>query len=171
MEKLMGCLFVIMGCAGFAASYCRETEVRLQMLKQIRSIYEDMKYYISYQKAAIPEALWRISQKTGEPFAGIFLDIYQRTYEYGEDLILIWMQQMEKALKNSPLTKKEKKLVYDFASCLGYMEETAQAGALDELQREVNLQIAELERDKKSKNKIIMSFGVAAGILISILLL
>ena len=78
---------------------------------------------------------------------------------------------MEKALKNSPLTKKEKKLVYDFASCLGYMEEAAQAGALDELQREVNLQITELERDKKSKNKIIMSFGVAAGILISILLL
>ncbi len=171
MEKLMGCLLVIIGCAGFAGSYCREAAVRLHMLKQIRSIYEDMKYYITYQKAAIPEALWRISQKAEEPFAGAFLDIYQRTYEYGEDLILIWRQQMEKALICSPLTKKEKRLVYDFAACFGYMEEAAQAGAIDELQREVNLQIEELERDKKSKNKIIMSFGVAAGILISILLL
>lgn len=78
---------------------------------------------------------------------------------------------MDKALEGTPLTKAEKKLVLDFPACLGFMEEQAQAGALDEVLREVNLHIEELEKGKKDKNKVIMSLGVAVGVLVSILLL
>ena len=59
----------------------------------------------------------------------------------------------------------------DFPSCLGFMEENAQAMALDGLLREINLHIEELEAERKGKNKMIMSLGVGAGVLISILLL
>ena len=61
--------------------------------------------------------------------------------------------------------------MYDFSACLGYMEENAQAGALDELLREAASCIEELERERKNKNKMTMSLGIAAGVLISILLL
>ncbi|MDE7333748.1 MAG: stage III sporulation protein AB [Lachnospiraceae bacterium] len=171
MLRLAGCVLVISGCAGFAGSVCRDGNMRLKLLKQIRSIYENMKYYISYQKAAVPEALRRIAGKGQEPFAAVFEEIYRRTYEEGESFPLVWKQYMEKALEETPLTKSEKKLALDFPSCLGFMEETAQAGALDELIRDVNLHIDELEREKKSKNKMIMSLGVAVGVLVSILLL
>lgn len=171
MLRLAGCVLVISGCAGFAGSVCRDGNMRLKLLKQIRSIYENMKYYIAYQKAAVPEALRSIAGKGQEPFASVFEEIYQKTYEEGESFPLVWKQYMEKALEKTPLTVSEKKLALDFPSCLGFMEETAQAGALDELLREVNLHIDELERDKKGKNKMIMSLGVAAGVLVSILLL
>ncbi|MDE7285727.1 MAG: stage III sporulation protein AB, partial [Lachnospiraceae bacterium] len=67
--------------------------------------------------------------------------------------------------------KAERRLIMDFPNSLGFMEENAQAGALDELLREINLHIEEIEKEHKSKNKMIMSLGVAAGVLISILLL
>lgn len=171
MLRLIGCLLVLAGCTGVAGSVCMDTNNRLMQLKQIRSIYENMKYYIAYQKAAIPEVLFWLSGKAGPPFDGAFERIYQSVYEEGESLPLMWKQYMGAAMAQSPLNGQEKLLILDFPSCLGYMEERAQAGALDELLREVNLRIEELERDKKGKNKMIMSLGVAAGVLMSILLL
>lgn len=171
MLRIAGCLLVIIGCGGFAGSICRDVAKRLILLKQIRSIYENMKYYIAYQKAAIPETLQRLAEKGEAPFAEAFEEIAIGIYERGEDFPMIWDQRMEILLADTPLTKEEKKLLFDFPSTLGFMEENAQAGALDELLREVNIQIEEMEKEQKNKNKMIMSLGVAAGVLISILLL
>lgn len=171
MLRLAGGILVIIGCAGFAQSICRDSKKRLEMLKQLRSIFETMKYYIAYQKATIPETLWKLSDKGDAALSGAFKEIYKKVYEEGESFPLIWKQQMEKVLRESALSKEEKKLVIGFPSCLGFMEENAQAGALDELLREINLHIEELTREQKSKNKMIMSLGVAAGVLISILLI
>ena len=81
MLRIMGCLLVIIGSIGFAQSICREGKNRLEMLKQMRGIFETMKYYIAYQKAAIPEALWKLSEKSDDLIAGAFREIYNRVYE------------------------------------------------------------------------------------------
>ena len=171
MQKLMGSLLVIGGCIGFAGSICRDLNLRLKLLKQIRGIYENMKYYISYQKAAIPEALLRLAEREQEPFGEAFEAVYRGIYEGNENLPALWKEQMDKILLHTPLKEQEKKLLYDFPSCLGFMEENAQARALEELLREAILQIGQLEQDKRNKNKMVMSLGVSVGILISILLL
>lgn len=171
MLNLMGSILVIGGCAGFAGSICRDLNLRLKLLKQIREIYENMKYYISYQKAAIPEALLRLAEREREPFGEAFEAVYRGIYEGSENLSLLWKEQMDKVLLSTPLKQQEKRLLYDFPSCLGFMEENAQARALEELLRETSLQIEQLEQEKRNKNKMIMSLGVSVGILISILLL
>lgn len=171
MLRIAGCMLAVAGCVGFAGSICIDAERRLVLLKQVRRIYETMKYYISYQKAAIPEVLQMLSQKDNSPFAGAFEEIDQRVCEKGENFPAVWHECMEKVLADLPLTKKERNLVMDFPSRLGFMEEHAQAGALDELLREIHLHIEEMEKEQKNKNKMIMSLGVAAGVLISILLL
>lgn len=171
MLRLMGSLMVISGCIGFAGSLCRDINMRLKLLKQIRGIYENMKYYIAYQKAAVPEALLRLSGTGQEPFGEAFGAVCEGIYEGRENLSVLWKEQMDKALQQTPLKKQEKKLLYDFPSCLGFMEENAQAMALEELLRETSGQIEQLEQEKRNKNKMIMSLGVSVGILISILLL
>lgn len=171
MPKLIGCVLVISGCIGFAGSICRDVSERLFLMKKIKNIYENLKYYIAYQKAAVPEALFHLSQKGEEPFADAFEKIYRIVYDEGEDFPYVWRFCMEKVLENTPLAPAEKKLLYDFPSCLGFMEENAQAAAIDELLREVNLHVEELEKEKKNKNKVVMSLGVASGVMLSILLL
>lgn len=171
MLRITGCLLVITGSIGFARSICREGKNRLEMLKQMRGIFETMKYYITYQKAAIPEALWKLSDKSDDLISRAFREIYNRVYEKGESLPIVWRQQMGAALMESPLSKEEKKLILDFPACLGFMEENAQAGAVDELLREIDLHIKELTEEQKNKNKMIMSLGTAVGALLSILLI
>lgn len=171
MVRIAGCILAVIGCAGFAGNICIDGAERLALLKKVKSIYESMQYYISYQKATIPETLRKLAEKEKEPFGEAFVQIDERVCVKGEDLPSAWKSSMEKALETLPLTKAERKLVMDFPESLGFMEENAQAGALDELLREINLRIEELEKEQKSKNKMIMSLGVAAGVLISILLL
>lgn len=171
MFRIAGCILALIGSVGFAGSVCKERTRRLKLLKQIKSIFENMKYYIAYQKDTIPEALGKLVQKTQAPFSEAFFKIYESVYEKGEMFPTVWKQCMETALREEPLTKEEKKLVFDFPGSLGFMEEDAQAGALDELLREVSIHMEELEREQKSKNKMTMSLGVAVGVMISILLL
>ncbi|MDE5909071.1 MAG: stage III sporulation protein AB [Lachnospiraceae bacterium] len=171
MLRVAGCILAVIGCAGFAGNICIEAAKRLLLLKKIKSIYETMKYYISYQKATIPETLRKLAEKENEPFAAAFAQIDERVCVKGENLPSAWKNCMGKVLEELPLTKAERRLIMDFPNSLGFMEENAQAGALDELLREINLHIEEIEKEHKSKNKMIMSLGVAAGVLISILLL
>ncbi len=171
MLQLTGCFMVIGGCIGFAGSLCRDISLRLALLKQIQGIYESLKYYIAYQKAAVPDALLELSRKEPEPFGEAFEAVYTGIYEGKENLPLLWKEQMDKVLTRTPLKRQEKKLLYDFPFCLGFMEENAQAKALEALLHETALQIEQLEQEKRNKNKMIMSLGVSVGILISILLL
>ncbi len=171
MLRLAGCILAVAGCAGFAWNICADVARRLVLLKKMRGIYETMKYYISYQKATIPETLRRLAEREGEPFGAAFAEIDERVCEKGEAFPAAWQSCMKMVLEGLPLTKEEKKLIMDFPCSLGFMEENAQAGALDEPLREISLHIEEIEKEHKSKNKMIMSLGVAAGVLISILLL
>ena len=169
--KMAGCILVLTGCVGSANAWCREQKHRLLLLKQIRKIYEDMKYYISYQRITIPEALLRIAENKEIVFAEAFREIYREQKKGEMEFPLIWKKQMEKILFKTPLHRQEWRLLLDFPSCLGFMKENAQAGALDELLRAVIQRIAELEAEQKSKNKMVMSLGLAGGILVTILLL
>lgn len=171
MTRLLGCVFVVSGCIGFAGSICRDKAERLFWLKQIKSVYENLKYYISYQKMTVPEALLHLSQKGEGALADAFTAIHEEIYGGGGEFPLVWRSYMEKVLAKTPLIPAEKALFYDFPCCLGFMEENAQASALDELLHEVNRSLEELEKEKKEKNKVVMSLGAASGILLSILLL
>lgn len=171
MGNPAGCILIMAGCVGFTWNICADGERRLSLMKQTGRIYENMKYYIAYQKATVPEALGNLAQNSEEPFRGAFEKIYAEVYGEGKDFPLSWQRHMESALENQPLSGKEKEFILDFPSCLGFMEENAQSLALDGLLREINLHIEELQKERKDKNKMIMSLGVGAGVLISILLL
>lgn len=140
------------------------------MLRQIRETLEDVKYYISYQKAAVPEALLRLSEKEKSPFSDVFYEIHKEVCA-GNCFPDVWKEYMGKALAGLPLGEGEKRLLLDFPSCLGYMQGNAQAGAIDELIRDVAQRIEELSGEQKNKNKMVMSLGLAGGVLLSILLL
>lgn len=171
MLQLTGCILVIIGCSGIAAVMCRDYNERLRILTAIRDVYEDLKYYISYQKLTVPEALLRLSEKEGAPFSETFYDIYEEVSGKNISLPDAWRKRVGQALALTALNEKEKKFLMDFPACLGYMEEDAQKGALDELQRQTICRIEELSGEQKNKNRMVMSLGIAGGILLSILLL
>lgn len=171
MSAVMGSLLVILGALGFSVSLCQEYRMRLALLKRIRGVYEYMEFQISYGKLPIPEILRKLSIKDELCFQQEFGRIARRMEEEGQDLAVIWKEELETPLKKSGLRQKEQEWLLAFPTKQGFLKGQAQAESLNEIRRELEEGIESLQREQKNRNKMIMSVGVAGGVLLSILFL
>lgn len=171
MSAIMGSLLVILGAFGFSVSLCLEYRMRLILLKQIRGVYEYMEFQISYGKLPIPEILRKLSFKDELCFRQEFGRIAQRMEEGGQELAVIWKEELGPSLRKSGLKKKEQEWLLAFPSKQGFLVGQAQAESLGEIRRELEAGIQSLQQEQKSRSKMIMSVGVAGGVLLSILFL
>jgi len=171
MSAVMGSLLVILGALGFSVSLCQEYRMRLILLKRIRGVYEYMEFQISYGKLPIPEILRKLSLKDELCFQQEFGRIARRMEEGGQDFAVIWKEELEAPLKKSGLRQKEQEWLLAFPTKQGFLKGQAQAESLNEIRRELEEGIESLQREQKNRNKMIMSVGVAGGVLLSILFL
>ena len=171
MSAVMGSILVILGAFGFSVSLCREYRMRLMLLRRIRGVYEYMEFQISYGKLPIPEILRKLSLKEELCFQQEFGRIAQRMEEGGQDLAMIWKEELLPPLKKSGLKQKEQEWLLAFPTKQGISKGQAQAESLDEIRRELEKGIESLQQEQKNRNKMIMSVGVAGGVLLSILFL
>ena len=171
MSAVMGSLLVILGALGFSVSLCQEYRMRLALLKRIRGVYEYMEFQISYGKLPIPEILKKLSFKDELCFQQEFGRIAQRMEEGGQDLAVIWREELLPSLKKSGLKQKEQEWLLAFPTKQGFLKGQAQAESLREIRRELEEGIESLQQEQKSRSKMIMSVGVAGGVLLSILFL
>lgn len=171
MSAVIGILLVMLGAFGFSMSICREYRMRLILLKRIRSVYEYMEFQISYGKLPIPEILKKLSYRDELCFQQEFGRIAQRMEDEGQELAVIWREELESPLKKSGLRQKEQKWLLAFPTKQGFLKGQAQAESLGEIRLELEKGIESLQQEQKNRNKMIMSVGVAGGVLLSILFL
>lgn len=172
MFKAVGVLLLLMGTTGFAYSICKEQKNRLQLLKELKYIYQMIQNEILYTGLPLPEIFRSISEKTGSPFKEALMRISQRMdRESGESFAQVWEREMKEVLAEIPFSSAQKKLLYQFPESCGHSDQTGQARVLERYLREIDRWIIQMENEEKSKNKVIMSLGIATGIFLSILLL
>ena len=159
MSAIMGSLLVILGAFGFSVSLCLEYRMRLMLLKQIRGVYEYMEFQISYGKLPIPEILRKLSFKDELCFRQEFGRIAQRMEEGGQELAVIWKEELGPSLRKSGLKKKEQEWLLAFPLKQGFLIGQAQAESLGEIRRELEDGIQSLQQEQKSRSKVIMSVG------------
>lgn len=171
MSAVIGSFLIMLGAFGFSMSICMEYRMRLILLKRIRDVYEYMEFQISYGKLPIPEILRKLSFKDELCFQQEFGRIARRMEEGGQDLAVIWKEELEVSLKKSGLRQKEREWLLAFPTKQGFLKGQAQAESLNEIRRELEEGIRSLQQEQKNRNKMIMSVGVAGGMLLSILFL
>lgn len=108
MLQLTGCFMIIAGCVGIAAVVCRDYNSRLFLLKQIREIYENLKYYITYQKMTIPEAVLRLSEKERGPFPLYYMKFMRKTEKETEIFPIFGTGIWEKCYQDLPCMMRKR---------------------------------------------------------------
>lgn len=171
MSAGIGVALVMLGSMGLACGICREYRERLSLLQKLRSCYEYIQYEIAYGKTPIPQILYRLADKKECCFCGEFAQIASEMQETGEKFDVIWKRVFGEALKDSVLKKKERDFLLKFADQQGLAKEDAQARMLDALLKELARHIEQIQEEQKNKNKMVISMGVAGGMLLCILLL
>ncbi len=172
MFKAAGAAVLLFGAWGFACSICRERKKRLLFLKEMREIYRLLQNEICYTALPLPEIFKTIAERVNPPFDKTFLLIGENmTLEKGENFRTVWEREMGKALNGIPLTRQQKMLLIGFPECMGISESRGQARAVERYVEELDRMILQQEEEEKSKNKVIMSLGIAAGLFAVIILL
>lgn len=172
MFKLSGAVLLLLGTAGFSWSLCRERKKRLIFLKNMREMYLLLQSEICYTALPLPEIFKIVGEKMPPPFGSALFSVSRRmAFERGEEFKGVWESEIESCLDGIPLTKQQKELLLKFPECLGVNESKGQANALEKYKTELDRLILQMEEEEKSKNKVIMSLGIAAGLFMVIILL
>ncbi len=172
MIKLAGAVLLLWGTAGFSFSICREQRERLKLLKDMKYMYQMLQNEICYTGLPLPEIFRSISEKLKTPFKEALSEVSQSMdWEQGKSLEEVWESKISVCLKQLPLTEAQKQILMKFPECTGINEREGQAKILERYVRETDRYILQLETEEKSRNKVIMSLGIAAGIFIIIILL
>ncbi len=172
MLKIAGIIFLLAGAVGFSYSLCNDRKKQLQLLKEVRYFYQLMQGEMQYTRMPLPLIFKNLSQSLSEPLGSIVLKIGEEiTPEQENDFSNVWESQIRKGLRESPLTKEQKKSLLRFPEFMSLADCDGQTTALQRQITELDGWIGQLEEEAKSKNKVIMSLGIAAGMFLVILLI
>lgn len=171
MLKLLGLLSLVMGATGFSYCICRELKQRLIQLKELKYMYQLIQNEIRYTSLPVPFVFEEVSKRIKEPFGKLLKDIGERLAE-GECLLSeVWEQEVKKCFKEMALNGEQKKSLLRFHESVGMMDGVGQAMALQLKIEEAERWIYEQEKEGREKYKVIMSLGIAGGVMLGILLL
>jgi stage III sporulation protein AB len=172
MVKFMGALLVI--GAGFLAGLCfsqRLTE-RCRLLKIWFHSLEIMKAEIHYQNKLLPEVFQRVALLIGDPcFQAVFKELAGLVeFGSGAELSEVWSKTIAQTGSLS-LTKSDYVALHELGNYLGSTDREDQCERIKLCQSRLqnNIQIAEIDRDKKIN--LYRYLGFAAGALLVLFLL
>lgn len=172
MLKAAGILLLLLGTTGFSRSICNDQKNRLRLLKEMKYMYQMIQNEILYTGLPLPEIFRSISEKAEPPFKEALMRISRgMNRESGESFAQVWEREMKEILTEIPFSPAQKKLLYQFPESCGLSDQEGQARVIERYLREMDRWIIQMEKEEKSKNKVIMSLGIATGIFLSILLL
>ncbi len=172
MLKIVGIIFLLVGAVGFSYSLCNDRRKQLQLLKEIRYFYQLMMGEMQYTRMPLPLIFKNLSPSLREPLGSIILQIGEgMTPEQEKDFSDVWEIQIQKGFLGSPLTKEQKKALMRFPEFMNLADCDGQTTALQRQIAELDGWIGQLEEESKSKNKVIMSLGIATGMFLVILLI
>lgn len=172
MVKLFGIVFLMVGSVGFSASICTERKKQRMQLMEMKHMFLLMQDDIRYSGLPISLIIRKTTDKVREPFSKALLEISNAILlNGGEQFYEVWEKEMQKISAELLISEKQQELLCEFPKALGLWEREGQANALSFYIEETDKWIVQMEKDEKDKNRVIMSLGAAAGILLSVLLL
>lgn len=172
MFQFLGVFFLLLGAVGFSYSICRDYKARLSLLKDMKEMYRLLQSEICYTSLPLPEIFRTIGTRCKEPISRVLLSVSDSmTFGFEEEFSEIWTREMQKGLEQTLLTKQQKELLFILPESIGMNESKGQAEALRKYIEELDRCILQMEEEEKSRNKVIMSLGIAAGLFMVIILL
>lgn len=172
MVKLAGVLCLLVGSIGFASALCLERKKRYLQLSEMKYMFLLIRENVRYSGLPIYLVLQKTSEKMKEPFSKVLSDISADISQNdGSQFDEVWKRKMKLMSDELSINQEQKELLFEFPRSLGLWEKEGQANAFTFYIDEISKELEQMEKEEKDKNKVIMSLGAAAGILLSVLLL
>lgn len=172
MFRLIGAILLLGGAGGFSVCLCRDMQLRLLQLYEMKRMYELFRSQISYSLAAFPEICRMSSFHMKAPFSEFLYAVYEKAEENsGKAYPQIWEEETERFFAKASIKKEDKMQLSEFARSLGYADKELMEQEIEERIRTLLFVIQDMETHLAEREKMIMSVGIMGGLLLVILLL
>lgn len=163
---------VLAASSGIGFLYSFELRKRLEEINELCRVFKVILGDIRYTRASLPEAIKSAFARHDGSYHDFLHDMTEQLeHSPGISLGNIWSNICQKTLKESSLSKQDKKQLIDFGERIGFTDREQQMG-------EFELFIGYLEEEASAINGIIAakaklyrSLGVLIGVFIIIILL
>lgn len=172
MLRIVGAVFIIMGSTGVGLCYKGRFHTALWHLRYMYQILELIMSEIRYGKSTLPECCKHIASKVSEPYSAALIGIWEAMESHvGTGFAENWRVQMEKALLDVPVTKREKEMFLGFSSCCGLSDNQMQVRAIEQYRDMLANSIKMRENELEKQSKMAAGLGIMCGLLITVILL
>ncbi len=147
-------------------------EIRIKQLTAFIYSIKVMETEMSYSKNFLMDIIKKLSlnnEKIVSYFYKNMADFLDRSY--GEDFSTIWCASADISLEASALSGTDKKIIKDFGKNLGKMDMKNQQKIFDYFYKRFELQLEEAINEKIKKSRVYKNLGVAAGVMVVVVLI
>ena len=170
MFRLMGCILIFISCSclGFikASSYKARTIELENTLELIRLLNME----IVYKKESLAKTFKKVSEMKSCWFSQV-LRSCSLSMQKQNTLKDSWQKALEDNMKNCPLKENDIKILQDISIGLGKSDIRGQKNIMEPAVIRMETSLTEARQQEKKESRMYRGLGVAAGVVIAVMLI
>ena len=172
MQKLAGCLLVLLATTGAGWLYGKELRNYLEELIHFRKIIEQIKGEMQYASIPLPEIFHRIAKREKEPYGNWLMELALRCQSAEDKRFAdLWKETTEKDLPELKQRGRMDPLINEPGELLEIGDRDSVIRLLEYYLRRMDQEIDKRMAESDQKKRLGSWLGAAGGLFLVILLL
>lgn len=172
MLKLMGAILVLGSCAALGLSARQELRRRVTTADSMLLALSLISSEISCRRTPLPEIIQELAQHDDPVIGCIFRGLQRRMREQnGLSLGYLWSATLRDNREHVGMGRAECGILCSAANYLGRYDAAEQIAGLEQVSHRLQLARQSAERELASKGRLYRTCGIAAGLLVILVLL
>ena len=169
--KWIGMSMVLAGCIGMGLWYSSIYIKKWKMLLEIKKALIILKGEISYGKTPLPDAFYRVAEKTKGTLSAFFRRMSEELEKGNGTVEQIWGEAIKKCISDSEIRTCDRKELEQLGSTLGYLDVEMQLQTIGLYEKQLEQSILFFEKEKESRMRLYPLLGTMGGVLICIIMI
>ena len=170
MIKLTGCVLIFTSCCLLGMMKASSYRERSRELESILELVKLMELEISYRKEPLAKTFQKAASLKPCWFSGV-LQSSGEALTRQRSLHEAWREAMAANKKESPLQQQDMEILQDLALGLGKSDTAGQARILEPAMARLRQQLNSAKEQEQKQGRMYRGLGIAAGIVIAIMIL
>ncbi len=164
--RIMGAIFVILGCGSFGFSMAASHRREEAMLRQLQNVLQFMYCELQFHLTPLPELCLRAANQgkgaVGDVFARLSRELEKKVSPSVADC-------MELAVGQSELSPRLRSLLLEYGKTLGLFDLAGQLRGIEGLRQQCSRELEQLMDGKQDRLRSYQTLGLCAGAALVIL--
>jgi len=169
--SIVGVVLVMVGSVGLGFYFSAKETFRVRDLGEFKKALMILSSEIDFMRSTLSEACKNIAKRSNGSVGDIFENFSKLLAEgEGETAYQLWLTAMETGRARTFLAAEDRVVIEDFGKTLGYLDKEMQKNAITYVVDYIDEKTTALQKAADKNKRMYHSLGIAAGLLVTVIL-